>query len=59
MLSFAISRVPVYTAIKLTSTTECVSTHLGDMQNRVAALFVMSNAVVFVYTLTGTGGLFR
>jgi len=35
----------------------CASTHLGDMHNRVAALFVMSNALVFVSTVIGTGGL--
>ena len=37
---------------------QCASTHVGDMQNRIAALFVMSSAVVFVSTVISKGGLF-
>ena len=33
------------------------STHVGDMQNRIAALFVISSAVVFVSTIISMGGL--
>ena len=35
----------------------CVRTHVGDMQNRIAVLFAMSSAVVFVSTVISMGGV--